>query len=81
MEQINLLRPSGFFLAYTHFNRIVEDFVTDFAHHLDNVNKYLTYAAESYFTKLFHDDPEHPEVRIKCREKEKSGAQVSFKSL
>ena len=80
-DQLKRLRSSGFFTVYPSFGDIASDFRRDFGRYLDNSNKYLTYAVEGYFAKLFRDDPENPEVRIKCRPKEKSGAQVSFKTL
>ena len=82
-RQLKRLRSSRFFDTYPRFNAIALDFTDKFDYYLEDEkeNKYIKYAAVLYFTKFFNDVPEHPQIEVKCRSKESSGAQVSFKSL
>lgn len=66
-----------FFHAYPKFGSTMIEFNNKYAHYVDAEHEYIKMAAKLYFSMLFGNSYEDPDVEIAFKPKEKSGAQVS----
>lgn len=67
-----------FFHAYPKFVTTKIEFNNKYAYHyVDAEHEYIKMAAKLYFSMLFGNSYEDPDVEIAFKPKEKSGAQVS----
>lgn len=63
-------------MVYPEFVSIVDAFKEEFARYMDSDNKYIKFAIEEYFSKIFNDNADCPKITVNCEEKIRSGIQV-----
>lgn len=76
-QYLEALVKDKFFHAYPEFVSIMLEFNNKYAHYVDAEHEYIKMAAKFYFSMLFGNSCENPDVEIAFKPKENSGAQVS----
>lgn len=78
VEQLKTLEEFHFFRTYPLFVKNRSEFCKKYAHILDNVDEHMKNAAKWYFSTIFNEDAECPNVVVDFEEKQVRGVQVSL---